>query len=176
MRAVKKAAEGCELFVAPFVILMGYKPDVKRAASTTKQISFWKSAQKIWAELNFYQKIKSFPMELIATNTIKKIQEYTSKPQYNVEEASKLNPSLGNFVSWILGVLEFHQYLRKCCERGIDREILDETEKQFLNIMDGKMFQNFKVFKYVAEHCAEFKEIPFIAQELALHPQFKLDA
>lgn len=175
LRAVKKPNKGYEFFVAPFVILMGKQPEIKRYANNTKEISYWQTARKIWLELNLYQKLKEFPMELISVTTFRKMQEYIGNPQYNLEEANKLNPSLGNFVSWILGVYEFHQYLRKYCERDCDAEILDENELNFLHEMDAKMYENFKIFKYVAEKCAEYKEIPFVAEELAAHPHFKLD-
>eukprot|EP01022_Parablepharisma_sp_SALTPOND_P008132 TRINITY_DN135258_c1_g1_i1.p1 TRINITY_DN135258_c1_g1~~TRINITY_DN135258_c1_g1_i1.p1 ORF type:complete len:1171 (-),score=124.18 TRINITY_DN135258_c1_g1_i1:698-4153(-) len=175
LKAVKKPSEGYEFFIAPFVILMGKGPEVKRYANNTKEISYWRSAQKIWCELNLYQKIKEFPMELISVGTFKKMQEYIADSRYNVEDATKLNPSLGKFVSWILGVYEFHQYLRKYCEREMDPEILDEGELRFLHEMDARMYNNFKIFKYVAEKCSEYKEVPFVAQELAAHPHFKLN-
>ncbi len=172
---MKRAAEGYDFYVAPFVILMGQKPEVKRFADNRREVSYWKAAQKIWSELNLYQRIREFPMELISVSTFRRMQEYVGKPQYAAEEAVKLSPSLGHFASWVLGVCEFHQYLRKYCEREMDAEILDEGELHFLHDMDTMMYHNFKVFKYVAEKCSEYKEVPFIAQELANHPQFKLD-
>ncbi len=155
---------------------MGQEPRVKRLADSRKEVSYWKTAQSIWGEPHFYQKVKEFPMELIAVSTFRKMQEFISKPHFTVEEAAKLNPSLGAFVSWILGVYEFHQYLRKYCERDFDAEVLDPTELEFLHVMDTRMYKNFKIFKYVSERCTEFKEIPFVAQKLALNPQFKLDS
>ena len=174
LRAVKKASAGYEFFIAPFVILFGREPEIKWYANGTKEISYWKAARKIWVELSFYQRIKEFPVELIPTQRIKKMQEYLTNTKYTIEEARKINPSLSNFVSWIMGVNEFHQYLRKYCERDMDKEILDEVELEFLHDMDSKMFNNFKIFKFVAEKCGEYKELPFIAQELATHPSLKL--
>eukprot|EP00826_Nyctotherus_ovalis_P050650 TRINITY_DN6239_c0_g1_i1.p1 TRINITY_DN6239_c0_g1~~TRINITY_DN6239_c0_g1_i1.p1 ORF type:complete len:123 (-),score=46.03 TRINITY_DN6239_c0_g1_i1:7-375(-) len=102
------------------------------------------------------------------------MQEYLRDERYLVEEARKVNPSLGNLASWTLGVHEFHQYLRKYCERDMDREILDEVELEFLHEMDARMFGNFRIFKFVAEKCSEYKDVPFIAQELAANPNLSL--
>ena len=32
--------------------------------------------------------------------------------KYTVKSANQVNPSLGNLVAWILGVYEFHRFLR----------------------------------------------------------------
>ena len=72
--------------------------------------------------------------------------------RYTVKSANQVNPSLGNLVAWILGVYEFHRFLRGYSVTESDEKfILNKQELKFARKMDDLVLKNFRVMRFIQE-------------------------
>lgn len=63
-----------------------------------------------------------------------------------------MNPSLGNLVAWILGVYEFHRFLRGYSVTEADEHfVLNKHELKFSRTMDNLILRKFRVIRFVQE-------------------------
>ena len=51
-------------------------------------------------------------MEGLTQEKYARFSQMVSSDKYEIKLANQVNPSLGNLVAWILGVYEFHRFLR----------------------------------------------------------------
>ena len=63
-----------------------------------------------------------------------------------------MNPALGNLVAWILGVYEFHRFLRGYSITEADEKvILSKSELKFAKKMDELILKNFRIMRFIQE-------------------------
>ena len=170
MRRIRSYSRVYELFCAPLVILWKQKPLRQATADGKLHVSYWKTAFKIFADPQFLNKIREFKLEAISQSTFEEIDKFIRNEKFNEDEADRINQCLGCLVRWSKGVYMFHQYLREYSLSQIDHLILTQTEKQFAEIMDKLCYRNFRMLRYVQEHCqAELSDI----QDLVDHFKMK---
>jgi hypothetical protein len=63
-------------------------------------------------------------------------------------------------------VYEFHQFLRKFSLTNYDYDLLSEEEIKFGETMDSLILRNFKLLRFVHEHCEDYKDYQFIQNQI----------
>jgi hypothetical protein len=61
---------------------------------------------------NFCQKLRDFQLEGLTQEKFAKFSKLITNEKYQLKIANQVNPSLGNLVAWLIGVYEFHRFLR----------------------------------------------------------------
>jgi hypothetical protein len=167
LRRIKNYSKIYELFSAPLVILWDMKPERKATADGRVHISYWKTAFKIISSTQFINKIREFKLESISQKKFEEIERFIINSDFQIEKAEKINKCLASLVKWTKGVYLFHQYLREYSLNYIDHKILTQTEKRFSCLMDNLSYRNFRMLRFVQEHCyAEQKDIQHVIDRL----------
>ena len=160
LKRIKKYSKAYELYWAPLVILWNQKPHRSSTADGKVHISYWKTAFKIFSDPQFLTKIKEFKLESISQQKFQEIERFIQNQSFEIEKAENINKWLASLVKWSKGVYLFHQYLREYALNSIDLRILTQTEKKFALLMDNLCYRNFRMLRYVQEHC--HNELPEI--------------
>lgn len=91
LRRIRSYSKIYELFSAPIVILWKQKPTRKATADGKVNVSYWKTAFKIFGDPQFLTKIKDFKLEAISQTTFEEIDKYIRDEKFNEEEADRIN-------------------------------------------------------------------------------------
>lgn len=92
-------------------------------------------------------------MELLSQEQFLRLEEFTeaNKAQFKVQVAKQVNPALGNLVAWVLGVLEFHKFLRGYSLSTADLQLLSPQEQDFCREMDALTLKNLRVLRFLKQ-------------------------
>ncbi|CDW75554.1 UNKNOWN [Stylonychia lemnae] len=157
LRKVSKPTPSYDFFVAPLLVLFDKQPRRISTADGKTTISHWQVAFKLLSD-NFCQKLRDFQLEGMTQDKFNKFSSLilsinnNSGPRYTVNAANKINPALGNLVSWILGVYEFHRFLRVYSISSLDEKIiLNKNEVKFAKKMDELILRNLRVMRFIQE-------------------------
>jgi len=158
LKVLKIPPRGSEDLVAPFVLLFGKGPTKKRTADSKVSSSYWATFIKMINSADIISQITNFKYDVVPSKTFRMIETYIELPHYTIEKARATSQALGNLVSWILGIFNFHRFLRKYSVSDIELAILETEEVAFAKNMDKLQLRNYYLAHFARDHCSDYHD------------------
>ncbi|MCQ2815722.1 MAG: hypothetical protein MJ252_00510 [archaeon] len=155
----KKYNKNNETIISPLVYLLGEKPKITYRTDGTKNISFFTPAQKLICKKGFLKIIQKYEPETIPGTIFSKIEKLLEDQLFTPEKVRLFSPCIIHYISWILGIIEYHRTVRKFCLNSYDYQILDQNEISFCSHMDNLYFPYLKLLRYKDKNCKAYKRI-----------------
>ena len=139
-----------EILIAPFVHLLGGKPQKKYNINGQKMMNYFNIAQKLLNDRKIYKKIIEFNLETITNNVFKETEKLLKNEAFSFNKIKGYSPCLYHLICWEMGVLEYHRAIRYFCLNYYDYKILSKEEIVFCGQMDNIniMFNKLKYYNY----------------------------
>ena len=139
-----------EILIAPFVYLLGEKPQKKYNINGQKKLNFFNPAQKLLNNRKINKKISEMNLDTIPSNVFREIEKLLKNEAFNYNKMKGYSPCLYNLICWEMGVLEYHRAVRYFCLNYYDYKILSKEEIVFCSQLDNIniMFNKLKYYNY----------------------------
>jgi len=154
----KKYNKTYEQLITPFLMLLEEKPISNINSNGIKELSFYRTAQKVLFKNNFIKRIREIELELIPHKLFKKVESLMKDKLFEEKNIKNICPCFDKLTNWILGVLEFHRSIRKYSLSDYDYDILNNDEINFCNKMDDIILLYFKLNRYINKYCQIYED------------------
>ena len=147
-----------EKIIAPLVILLDGKPDLRFKLNGLREISYFKPAQKLIFSKDFIHKIQNLELETITLNKFNKVEKLMQDQEFSNERMRYFSPCLNHLICWEMGVVEFHRVIRNYSLSYYDYSILDNDEIIFCQQMDNIILIYYKLLRYANKYCKVYEK------------------
>ena len=139
-----------EILIAPFVLLLGGKPQKTFNINGQKRMNYFSPAQKLLNDRKINQKIREINLETISSYIFREIEKLFKNEAFNSNKMKGYSPCLYHLICWEMGVIEYHRVIRYFSLNYYDFKILSKEEIIFCEQMDNIniMFNKLKYYNY----------------------------
>ena len=146
-----------EKIISPLVVLLEGKPRIEIKPNGTKEISYFKPAQKLILDKNFIKKMQNLELEIIPNNRFRQVEKLMQEQEFSNEKMKYFSPCLNHLIFWEMGVVEFHRVVRNYSLSYYDYNILNEDEIVFCQQMDNIILIYYKLLRYANKYCKKYE-------------------
>ena len=87
MKSIRNIPPQFELFIMPFVTIVGLRPTTKSLADGSKKHSYWETAHKLLSRSDLALQLSRFDAETINSNVFKKVEKMLDSEHVSIELA-----------------------------------------------------------------------------------------
>ena len=140
-------------------ILLGKKPD-------------WKESQKLLADMQFLQNLKTYDKDNIEHKRIRKLQKYIKREDFTTEKVGKTSAAAKCLCAWVLAINTYDKVAKKIEPKKAALKGAEEKLEAVMEKLEAKRAQLKAVEDKVARLEAEFNSS--MAKKQALQDNMKL--
>ena len=146
-----------EILIAPFVLLLGGKPQRSYDVNGRKRMNYFNAAQKLLNDRKINKLIIEINLETISSNVFREIEKMLKMDAFSVNKMKGYSSCLYHLICWEMGVLEYHRAIRYFCLNYYDLKILSKEEKIFCQQMDNINIMFNKLNYYNSKFCKKYE-------------------
>ncbi len=150
-----------EEVIAPLVILLGEKPEIKILNDGTRQVSYFKPAQKLLSSTDINKKIINLEFETLPENKFKQLEALLESESFKFSAIKKLSNRFHILLIWYTGIIEFHRACRPFSLNNYDYDLLSENEIFFCRNMDNIYLLYFKLLRFTSKYCKNYEKAAY---------------
>ena len=154
----KKDNKNYENIIKPFILLLGAKEEIFYDSEGIKNISYFKSINKILKNQNLFHNIKTFDYSSISIQKFLKVDNILRNKQFKKENLIKFSNQIVHAVNWSKGIIEMFRLIRKYSINEIDVNFLNNDEIELCKKIDYAEFIYDALLKYTFTYCKKYEK------------------
>ena len=113
VRSMARPPLGVQITMEAACIMFDVKPAVKRNALGQAETDYWEAAKsKLLRDgRSFLQRMFAYDRDHIPEHTIKAIEEYIDRPEFQPDEVDRVNKASAGVCLWVRAMFQYHQVL-----------------------------------------------------------------
>ena len=139
--------------VAPFVAIMDAKPKRRKRADGQVELNYWEAALQMLMKSSISRRMEAVPLTSMSWRKAEEVESLLDKASMPLGSAAGVGQSIGNLLSWVTGVWQYHLSSRRYYATLAERKYLTDQLVTLCRVLDDCDRANFLLYDYINRCC-----------------------
>jgi len=153
LKRIKKPLAVYNELVAPFVAVMDEKPKRRRHPDGHMELNYWETAVQMLMKSSIFRRMEAVPLTSMSWRKAEEVETLLDKANMPLGTAAEVGQSIGNLMSWVLGVWQYHLSSRRYYVSIAERRYMTEELVALCRVLDESDRRNFLLYDYINRCC-----------------------